>query len=90
MKLICQIALGVFLGVVAAQLCVDYWRDNREQQKLVEREKARLEQADLIRKQFIENQQSVGHDDTGSPPNGFVPDDAPSTTTEPILPTSPP
>lgn len=63
MKLIVQIALGVFLGALASQLVIDAWRSHNEQQareaerqKLAAEESARNEQArrarELIMRQF--------------------------------------
>jgi len=55
-KLILQIALGVFLGTLASQLTFDCWRSRQENitkeaaEKLrAEQERARLEQGERIR-----------------------------------------
>lgn len=81
MKLIFQIALGVFLGTLTAQLTVDSWRSYREsivkeesKKQHAEREKTRLEQAQRIREMFLENQKSDSSQKM--PSAGFVPDDA--------------
>ena len=56
MKLILQIAFGVFIGTLASQLTIDGWRSHQEgiakeaAEKLrTEQEKVRLEQGDRIR-----------------------------------------
>ena len=56
MKLILQIALGVFLGTLASQLTIDSWHTHQEgianlaAEKLrVEQERVRLEQGERIR-----------------------------------------
>ena len=77
MKLIVQIALGVFLGTVTAQLTLDVWREYQEEKQLTEREQVRLEQADKIRRLFLENQNRKKSQHI-NPPAGFIPDDAQS------------
>lgn len=81
MKLIITIAIGVFLGTVAAQLVLDSWHSHQsqlalaaEQQRLAEQEKARLAQAEKIRALFSQSQQPPAQ--TARPPAGFIPDDA--------------
>jgi hypothetical protein len=82
MKLILQIALGVFLGTtLASQLTFDGWRTHHESiakeaaEKLrVEQERARLEQGERIRALLLQGRQG---NTTGAtkPPPGFVHDD---------------
>jgi hypothetical protein len=81
MKLILQIALGVFIGTLTAQLTVDCWHSYREstveeesKKQHAEREKARLEQAQRIREMFLESQKNGATEK--HPPAGFIPDDA--------------
>jgi len=80
-KLILQIALGVFLGTLASQLTIDAWRDHQEnlakqaaETLRAEQEKVRLEQGERIRNLLMQGRQ----DNTRAikPPAGFVPDDA--------------
>ncbi len=75
MKLIFQIALGVFLGTLAAQITLTKWQRYGEEQLSVEREKARLEQADRFRDLFLEQQKRANPRKNQVPP-GFIPDDA--------------
>ena len=82
MKLTLQIALGVFLGTLAAQLLLDNWHKHQaqlaqiaEQQRLIEQENARLTQADRVRALFLQSQQQKPQS-AQHPPIGFVPDDA--------------
>ncbi len=81
MKLILQIALGVFLGTLASQLIIDSWHVHQEnaakleKEKLrIEREKIRTEQGERIRKLLLQNRKEA----TPNPklPPNFVPDDA--------------
>lgn len=82
MKLILQIALGVFLGTLASQLSIDGWHAYQEDitkkatEKLrAEQEKARLKQGERIRALLLQGRQ----DNTSSankPRADFVPDDA--------------
>lgn len=81
MKLVLQIALGVYLGAVSAFFTYAIWDKRQDEQakieserKLVESEKKRLEQADRIRALFLESQQKDSERKT--PPNNFIPDDA--------------
>lgn len=81
MKLIIQIAFGVFLGSVAAQITADKWRQFEEkkekelvQQRLSELKKSRLEQADRIRAMFLKNKKEK-LENSGALQR-FVPDDA--------------
>lgn len=82
MKLIIQIAFGVFLGTVTAQITVDSWHQFQEkkekeqaQKQLYQLEKARLEQADRIRAMFLERRKNQKLENSKSPA-GFMPDDA--------------
>ena len=77
MKLILQIALGVFLGTLASQLTHDVWRARLDsiakqaaQKMLAEQERIRLEQGERIRAIFSQARKRI------NPPTGFVPDDA--------------
>jgi hypothetical protein len=81
MKLILQIALGVFLGTLASQFAIDGWRTrqqdiaNESAEKLrAGQEKIRLEQGQRIRALLLQRRQ--GHiPDTNKPPAGFAPGD---------------
>jgi len=82
MKLVLQIALGVFLGTIASQLTIDGWRAHQESiaqkatEKLrAEQERARAEQGERIRALLLQSRQgkTLG---AGKLPAGFVPDDA--------------
>jgi hypothetical protein len=82
MKLIVQIALGVFMGSVTAQITLDKWHNYQEQsgkeqalKQGFENEKARLEQADRIRAMFLEHRKSK-NSGNNKPSAVFVPDDA--------------
>ena len=61
MKLILQIALGVFLGTLASQLIIDNWhvyQESRAQETVArvraEQEKVRLEQGQRIRDMLLQ------------------------------------
>ncbi len=82
MKLVLQIALGVFLGTLASQLASDGWHAYQESaaktatEKLrAEQKKVRLEQNERIRALFTRENQNISPN-TNKPPAGFVPDDA--------------
>lgn len=82
MKLVLQIALGVFLGALASQMVMEGWHahetrlaDEAAVQVKVEREKARREQAERIRSMLMQGFQGKGTK-PGVPPPGFSPDDA--------------
>ncbi|MCX7097973.1 MAG: hypothetical protein NTV43_08735 [Methylococcales bacterium] len=82
MKLVLQIALGVFLGTLASQFVMDGWHKHQAniiqaatEQRLAEQEKTRLEQADSIRTLFLKSQQN-NKSGKNTPPAGFIPDDA--------------
>ena len=81
MKLILQIALGVFLGTLASQLTIDGWRTRQESMakeaagKLrAEQERIRREQGERIRALLLQGRQG-NNPDASKPPPGFVPDD---------------
>ena len=82
MKLILQIALGVFLGTLVSQLTIDGWRSYQEgkakemAEKLrAEQEKVRLEQGERIRALLSQGRQG-NVPSANKPPASFVPDDA--------------
>ena len=81
MKLILQIALGVFLGTLASQFTMDGWRSHQEsiakaaaEQLRAKQEKVRLEEGERIRVLLLQGRQNNSHD-SPKPPSGFVPDD---------------
>ena len=81
MKLILQIALGVFLGTLVSQLSIDGWRTHQEDiakqaaEKLrAEQEKVRTEQGERIRTILMQGRQGNIPRVT-KPSAGFVPDD---------------
>jgi hypothetical protein len=82
MKLIIQITVGVFLGTISAQLMLDQWHQFNQQQEteqlqkqVLNKEKARLEQADRIRALFLQHRKDK-ISENNKPPMGFVPDDS--------------
>lgn len=82
MKLILQIAVGVFLGSLASQLAVDVWHSHREamtnaaeEKRRAEREKSRIEQGERIRALLLQGREAKSTM-PGQPAQGFVPDDA--------------
>lgn len=82
MKLILQIALGVFLGILASQLTIDSWRTHQEniaeeaEEKLrAEQERVRMKQGERIRALLLQGRQG-NTPGASKPPAGFVPDDA--------------
>lgn len=84
MKLILQIALGVFLGTLATAVSMELWRLQRESDAKqaaealrAKQEKARHEQGERIRAMLLRGQ-SGGEAGQHKPPAGFVPDDAQS------------
>ena len=88
MKLILQIALGVFLGTLSSQLIHDNWRTHQEAiakeatEKLqAEQERVRLEQGERIRALLLQGRQGKTTD-TSKPPTGFVPDDVQADTSK--------
>jgi len=77
-KLIVQIALGVFLGTLAAQLTIDAWHTHREnitkaesEQLKIHQEKIRKEQGERIRNLILQNRQGVTPN-----PTQLLPDEA--------------
>ena len=81
MKLILQIALGVFLGTLTSQYAIDVWHAQQENiakeatEKLrAEQEKIRIEQGERIRALLLRGRQS-NTTDASKPPTFFVPDD---------------
>ena len=84
MKLILQIALGVFLGTLASAVTMESWRLQRESEAKqaaenlrLKQEQARHEQGERIRAMLLRGQ-SGGEEAQKKPPVGFVPDDAQS------------
>jgi hypothetical protein len=82
MKLVLQIALGVFLGLLASHYTLDNWHSHREgisklaaEKLLAEQEKVRLEQGERIRALLLQGRQRINQAVSKLPP-GFVPDDA--------------
>lgn len=82
MKLVMQIALGVFIGSIASQLTLDNWHDYKASkiQAVAEALKAQQEQArkaqgDRIR-ELILNSRHRKPESGQKPPIDFVPDDA--------------
>lgn len=82
MKLILQIAFGVFLGTLASQLTIDSWRNHQEgiakeaEEKLrAKQERVRMEQGERIRALLLQGRQG-NIPGANKPPAGFVPDDA--------------
>jgi hypothetical protein len=82
MKLIMQIALGVFLGSLASHFAFDTWHTRQEaiaketEEKLrAERQRMRDEQAERIRALLMQGRQGKNPGKVMVPP-GFVPDDA--------------
>ncbi len=76
MKLILQIALGVFLGTLTSQLFIDSWHSYQKtiaketiERNQAEQEKVRSEQGERIRTMLLQGRQS------NRPLDGFVPDD---------------
>ena len=88
MKLILQIALGIFLGSLASQFAIDAWHAQQESiakeatEKLqAEQERVRLEQGERIRALLLQGRQGKTTD-TSKPPTGFVPDDVQADTSK--------
>jgi hypothetical protein len=81
MKLVLQIALGVFLGTLSSQLLLDSWHSHQENiakasaEKIrAEQQKARMEQGERIRNLILQSRQGSAPD-SKKLPDGFVPDD---------------
>lgn len=82
MKLILQIALGVFLGTLSSQWVMESWHVHKETTakeaaEKISREQAKIrqEQGERIRALILQERQGKSSGAT-SPPPGFVPDDA--------------
>jgi hypothetical protein len=82
MKLIFQIALGVFLGTLSSQFVFDSWHRYQENiskqvaEKLqAEQEKVRLEQGERVRALILQSRQPNAPQNNKAPA-GFIPDDA--------------
>lgn len=85
MKLILQIAVGVFLGSLGARIVADIWHGRQEQnakqvaeQRNAEQEKLRREQGERIRSLLLQGRHGHPAAASAKPPAGFVPDDAQS------------
>lgn len=85
MKLVLQIALGVFLGTLASAMTMETWRLQRESEAKqvaenlrLKQEQARQEQGERIRAMLLQGHASGGADVHNSSRGGFVPDDAKS------------
>jgi hypothetical protein len=81
MKLVLQIAIGVFLGTLGSQFVVDTWRSRQDQaakaaSEKIEAEKTRMRQelSERIRTLLMRGRQD--NPDQPHIPPGFVPDDA--------------
>lgn len=84
MKLIVQIALGVFLGTLATSVSMELWRVQRESEAKqaadtlrAKQEQARHEQGERIRAMLLQGR-AGGEEAQNKPAVGFVPDDAQS------------
>lgn len=86
MKLVLQIALGVFLGTLASAVTMEVWRLQRESEAKqiaenlrAKQEQVRHEQGERIRALLMQGQQNNSEqaNETKLPPN-FVTDDAQS------------
>ena len=85
MKLVLQIALGVFLGTLASAMTMETWRLQRESEAKqvaenlrLKQEQARQEQGERIRAMLLQGHESGGADVHNSSRGEFVPDDAKS------------
>ncbi|MCQ8129727.1 hypothetical protein [Methylomonas rivi] len=85
MKLILQIAVGVFLGSLGAWIVADIWHGRQEQnakqvaeQRHAEQEKLRRAEGERIRALLLQGRQAGNAAGSIKPPAGFVPDDAQS------------
>jgi hypothetical protein len=82
MKLVLQIALGVFLGTLASAVTMENWRLQRENEVKqvaenlrLKQEQARHEQGERIRAMLLQGHASGGAAVHNSSRGGFVPDD---------------
>lgn len=87
MKLVLQIALGVFIGALATGLTLDVWRNYSETQAkkiadevLAKQEKARHEEGERIRALLLQSRQNNNQPIVNRPGPDFIPDDAQSHT----------
>jgi hypothetical protein len=89
MKLVMQIALGVFLGSLASQFTFDAWHihlkaiaKEAEEKLHAEKQRVRDEQAERIRALLMRGRKEKNSGPIVIPP-GFVPDDAQNETVQP-------
>ena len=89
MKLILQIALGVFLGSLSSSLILEAWHRHQAElaqaevnKILAEQEKIGQEQANLIHS-ILQQGQQKNPGAAITPPPGFIPDDAQIETPKP-------
>jgi hypothetical protein len=89
MKLVLQIALGVFLGSLAASFMLDAWREHKAElakaetdKVLAGQEKVGQEQAKLIGS-ILRQKQQTNPAAVITPPVGYIPDDAQTQTPRP-------
>jgi len=80
-KLILQIAFGVFLGTLASQFTIDGWHTRQksiakeaEEKLRDEQERVRFEQGERIRALLLQRHQ-LNAPGAKKPPSGFMPDD---------------
>jgi cytochrome oxidase assembly protein ShyY1 len=80
MKLVLQIALGVFLGTLTSAVTLEIWQLQRESEAKqvaenlrIQQEQVRHEQGERIRAMLLQ-----GRKGQEKSPDGFVPDDAQS------------
>lgn len=76
MKLILQIAFGVFLGTLVSQLTIDGWHTRQEhiakeeaEKNRAEQERVRLQQGEHIRALLLQSRQSNTPPDTSRSPD---------------------
>lgn len=88
MKLVIQIALGVFLGTMASQFAFESWRSHQEynamaasEKRRTDQQRARLNLNARIREAIMQSQRVKSSDSNTLPP-GFIPDDASGQPTE--------
>ncbi len=89
MKLVLQIAFGVFFGSLASALLLDVWQQHKAEllkaetdKVLVEQEIVRENQAKLLSSILQQSRQS-NPATAITPPAGFIPDDAQTETPRP-------
>jgi len=83
MKLVLQIALGVFLGSLGSGLIIDYvhaYQDRiikeAEASEQAKDEEARREQGRRIREMILQGRRKRETSEAGRPPQGLMPNDA--------------